>query len=381
MKINLNDFMENNDNYESPKYLQTSLAAAMTLGFKKGKFYRDAKLYCVNLLLTYQDGCRANCAFCGLSKSRKIAGKEQDKTFIRVQWPIYKLDNIIKALNSEKCNHIERVCVSMVTNNRVIDDIIIVNREISSKTNKLLSSLISPTLINEKWLFELERYGTDKVDIAIDAATPKLFEQLRGAGVKGPHKWEKYWAIVKESLKIFKKGNVGIHLIVGLGETEEQMAHIFQKAHDMGLNIHLFSFFPEPNSILQDMNQPGIGHYRSIQLLRYLISQNKIHYENLEFNSQDQIIDFGIEKNIIKEAIHSGIAFKTSGCQGKTLEVACNRPYANSTPFQAYMGEYRNFPIDPNHEDIKLIKKQLLDYSNSFIQTIENFKIIVKEDV
>ncbi|MFX1296446.1 MAG: radical SAM protein, partial [Promethearchaeota archaeon] len=168
---------------ESPEYLQTSLAAAMTLGFKKGKFYRDTKLYCVNLLLTYQTGCRASCAFCGLSKSRQIEGKESDKSFIRVEWPIYKLNNIIEALNSENCDHVERVCVSMVTNKRAVEDLLMVNRRLNKETHKLLSSLIAPTVITKNWLHDLKNSGTDKVGIAIDAANPELFKQLRGTGV------------------------------------------------------------------------------------------------------------------------------------------------------------------------------------------------------
>ncbi len=352
----------------------------MTLGFKKGIFYRDAKLYCVNLLLTYQEGCRASCAFCGLSKTRLLDGNEREKTFIRVEWPIYELEKIIEALISDKCKHIERVCVSMVTNKRALRDILIVNEKISEKTDKSLSALISPTIISKDWLVELKNSGADKVGIAIDAATPELFDKLRGYGVKGPHKWDKYWSVVKESVKVFNHGNVGVHLIVGLGETEEQMAFIFQKVHNMRVNIHLFSFFPEPNSVLQDSNQPGIGQYRRIQLLRHLMALNKIHYENLVFNSKGQIIDFGKKNDLLDEFILEGKAFKTSGCSSKNLDVACNRPYANSTPFQAYMGECRNFPFDPTPEDIKLIKKQLMDYSNSFISTIENSKIFVKED-
>ena len=43
---------------ESPEFMRMSLAAAMTLGFKQGLFYRNAKLYCINLLLTYDEGCR-----------------------------------------------------------------------------------------------------------------------------------------------------------------------------------------------------------------------------------------------------------------------------------------------------------------------------------
>ncbi len=373
--------LELNCKNESPEFLQTSLAASMTLGFRTGKFYRDAKLYCVNLLLTYSNGCKAACAYCGLNKDRHIDGNEQDKSFIRVEWPIYRLDQIIEALNSQKCDHVERICVSMVTNKRAVEDILTVNKKIKSQTDKLISSLIAPTIITKDWLIDLKKSGTDKVGVAIDAATPELFKRLRGVGVKGPHRWEKYWEIVQESIKVFKKGNVGIHLIVGLGETEEEMAYTFQKVHDMGAEIHLFSFFPESNSLLQDKAQPGIGQYRRIQLLRYLLSKNLIHYENLIFNTQGQIIEYGIDDDIIEDIINLGKAFKTSGCPGKTLEVACNRPYANSTPFQAYMGECRNFPFDPSPEDIKLIRKQLFDYSDSFIPTIDKSEIIAKDDV
>lgn len=370
-----------NEVLESPTHLKTSLAAAMTLGFKEGNFYRDAKLYCVNLLLTYDEGCRAACAYCGLSKNRQVNGRESDKTFIRVEWPTYKLDNIIDALNSEKCNHVERVCVSMVTNKRATNDIINVNKMIKGKTKKLLSSLICPTLIHPKWLRDLKNSGTDKVGIAIDAVTHDLFRELRGSGVKGPHKWEKYWDIISSGIEVFKKGNVGIHIMVGLGETEKEMAYIFQTVHDMGANVHLFSFFPEKYSKLENHNQPGIGQYRRMQLLRWLMDRDKIHFENLLFNPRDQLIDYGIDNKILKEVIQSGKAFETSGCSGSTLEVACNRPFANSTPFQAYMGETRNFPFDPNPEDMRLIEKQLNDYTDSYVPTIDKAEKIEREEI
>ena len=40
-------------NEESPEYVRISFAAAITLRFMPGKFFRDAKLYCLNLLLAY----------------------------------------------------------------------------------------------------------------------------------------------------------------------------------------------------------------------------------------------------------------------------------------------------------------------------------------
>lgn len=42
---------------EPPEYVRISSAAAMALGFIKGIFYRNAVPSCINLLLTYQDGC------------------------------------------------------------------------------------------------------------------------------------------------------------------------------------------------------------------------------------------------------------------------------------------------------------------------------------
>ena len=63
--------------FSSPEYLQMSLAAAMTLNLKEGLFFRNARLYCLNLLLTYPDGCRANCSYCGLQKSRNGAFSEK----------------------------------------------------------------------------------------------------------------------------------------------------------------------------------------------------------------------------------------------------------------------------------------------------------------
>ena len=47
-----------------------SSAAATTLALKAGRFYRNAKLHCLNLLLTYDDGCLGRCAYCGLSGAR-----------------------------------------------------------------------------------------------------------------------------------------------------------------------------------------------------------------------------------------------------------------------------------------------------------------------
>ncbi|MFQ5956573.1 MAG: hypothetical protein ACE5KK_02240, partial [Candidatus Brocadiales bacterium] len=54
---------------QGPEFVKTSLASALSLRFVSGRFYRDARNFCINLLLSYTDDCRANCAYCGLASS------------------------------------------------------------------------------------------------------------------------------------------------------------------------------------------------------------------------------------------------------------------------------------------------------------------------
>jgi biotin synthase len=226
-----------------------------------------------------------------------------------------------------------------------------------------ISVLVTPTIINKEWLIELKKAGADKIGVAVDAATPELFNKLRGKGVKGPHKWDKYWNVIDDSISLYGKNNVGIHLVVGLGETEEDMVKIIQRAQDIGADTHLFSFFPEEDSIMENTPQPPIGQYRRVQLARYLINHNLSKAESMKLDPDSKIIEFGVNPKTLKKIIDVGIPFRTSGCSGETKECACNRPFGNSTPGQALEGQLRNFPFEPNNDDVEIIKKQLKDYS------------------
>lgn len=366
----MNDYIIKNDSIrqsidnsrESPEYVRVSLAAAITLRLCPGTFYRDAKLYTLNLLLTYNDGCMARCAYCGLSKSRNLKTSWTQHSFIRVSWPLIRLDEVLKRI--KKCPHLERACVSMITHKRAREDTLTIVEAVREEIDEV-SGLITPTIINKKWLYKLHEAGADKVGIAIDTATPYLFDKLRGKGVMGPHRWEKYWKTVKEAVDVFGRRNVGIHLIIGLGETEEEAVQTIQKAHDMGALTHLFSFFPEEESMMQNHPQPPIGTYRRVQLARYLINKEISRYDAMEFDDKGRIVSFGVDKRTLEKIINSGRPFMTSGCSSKYRENACNRPYSNSTPFQALIGELRNYPFPPSKKDIEIIKRQLIDYSNT----------------
>jgi biotin synthase len=341
-------------NENSPEYLQTSTAAAMTLKLQPGRFHRNAKLNALNLLLTYEDGCKAKCSYCGLSKSRVI--EPENKTFIRVDWPTYSLDELVKQTN-EHGKHLQRVCVSMITHPKAFDDMCKVMKKFRDETGLAISGLISPTVIKDKETIEkIKASGADMVGIAVDAATPELFDEHRGKNVRGPHNWDHYWQVLEWSAAVFGSGNIGVHLIVGLGETEQEMIETIQRAQDIGANTHLFSFFPEDGSLLKDLGQPNYGHYRRVQLARYIINEDLGSYHNMKFNDHGQVIDFGVDT---KPIIEHGEAFMTSGCAGKDDKVACNRPFGNERPSKPI----RNYPFLPEENDIDLIKEQLSDYS------------------
>jgi len=342
---------------ESPEFVRLSLAAGMTLGFAPGWFYRNAKLGCINLLLTYEGGCKANCAFCGLAGEKFSAPARRN--FIRVPWKIFPTSDVIEAVKNAP-PHVGRVCISMVTHPKCRDDVLTVCRKIKSRTDKAVSLLISPTLLQENDLRAMKDAGAERVGVAIDAATPEIFERLRGKPVHGPHRWEKYWEIYEQSLKIFGAGMAGVHLICGLGETEKELVEAIYKARSMGGSTHLFSFFPERGSVMENHPVPPPGVYRRIQLARWLIDNDLTALERMRFDGAGRISNFGISRLELQAIIGNGEAFETSGCPGPDGKTACNRPYGNEKPGP----DIRNFPFPPDEEDLRKIRAQLEDYGN-----------------
>jgi len=351
--------MENNDDIKkisSPRYVQTSLAAAMTLGMEPGRFKEKVKLTGLNLLLFYDKKCIGRCAYCGLSKEKageEDSPKKKSKTFIRVKWPAYLLEDIIKK-TAENPLAFERICISMVTHPEAVADSINITRKIRKELPQPISILLAPTLIKDKAILqEIKDAGADMAGIAIDAATEDIFDKYRGKGVKGPHKWSHYWQVLEWAVEIFGEFKAGVHLITGLGETQKEMVNAIYRAHKMGAKTHLFSFYPEASSLLEEKEPPDLLHYRKIQMARYLINEKNTGVEILKFDNDENICDFDYD---IESIISDGFAFMTSGCPGKNKDItACNRPLANERPSETF----RNYPYVPDEQEKVLIKNQI----------------------
>jgi biotin synthase len=194
---------------------------------------------------------------------------------------------------------------------------------------------------------KLATAGVDRIGIPLDAATREIFEKIKGKAARGPYVWEKQLETLGNAVKIFGKNNVSTHLIVGLGETEKEMAEIIQRCVDMGVFPSLFAFTPISGTTLERCLPPSLARYRRIQLARYLIVEGKSRIENMQFNGDGKIVDFGVSPDTLNTAVSSGVPFLTSGCPD------CNRPYYNEKPG----GPIYNYPYMPTADEIEEIAK------------------------
>ncbi|HWJ02449.1 MAG TPA: radical SAM protein, partial [Verrucomicrobiae bacterium] len=165
---------------------------------------------------------------------------------------------------------------------------------------------------------ELLNQGADHVSIALDAACERVFADNKGGS------WPKKYNLLAEAAKEFP-GRIATHLIVGLGETEEEMVKTIQDLHNRGIIIALFAFTPVKGTRLEKAAQPEIGHYRRIQAARYLITQGLTGYNKMQF-AGGRISGLGLGPEKLRELLGDGEAFRTSGCPD------CNRPYYNEKP-------------------------------------------------
>ena len=218
-----------------------------------------------------------------------------------------------------------------------------------------LSVLVSPTIMAEPDLTALKEAGVDKIGIAMDLATPELFDRYRGTGVSGPHRWETYWEFLKAGLKVFGHPHVGVHLMIGMGETEREMVSLMARLWEMGIVNHLFSFFAEEGSALEGRSQPPWESYLRVQLARYLIEEGLTSFHEMAFNPYGHITGFGMDPGRLQKIIDLGTPFMTTGCLGPDGQVACNRPFGNCLP-DAHQW---NYPYQPNQEELNLIREHI----------------------
>ncbi|MDR0373174.1 MAG: radical SAM protein [Nitrososphaerota archaeon] len=320
--------------------IRVSLGTAIVFGLTEGKLdVAPTTAY----LMTYREGkCMANCSFCPQARE----SKSNNQLLSRVTWPIYPTRDILEALaTSSEQKRIIHVCIQALNYPGVFSQLEVLIKEIKTRAAVTVSVSCQPQ--NRENIQHLKEAGADRLGIALDGVTPAVFSNVKG----NYYSWENQFRLFGKALSIFGKGKVSTHLIVGLGETEQETAKTIQQCVDLGILPALFAFTPVRGTALEKVLPPKLVSYRRVQLARHLIVHGETKASSFTYSTDGKIIDFGLKNKALEPIIASGLPFQTSGCPG------CNRPYYNEKP----SGPIYNYPKTPNKEEIAEIKESLAD--------------------
>jgi lipoyl synthase len=337
----------------SPEVLRTSAAAAISLRMAPGRFARDVELGGINVLLDYERGCHANCSYCGLARERP--GAYDDKSFIRVDWPVVETDRVVEQMATHR-SRMGRFCISQVVHPRTHEDTLEIVRRYQAKTDTPISILCAPPVLNRERLQQYKDMGVDMIGVGLDAVTERTFERRRGRAVRGGLQWRKYQEVIELAREIFGPWKVNCHVVVGLGDSDREILEFVDEVTGREIWAYLFCFYPESDSAMANARRPSLRRWRRIQLLKYLVQERRISLDDLEFDACGGVRAARIDRALVDETIADGTAFMTNGCPDeRTGEVSCTRPFGSYRPSEPF----RDFPFRPNEDDGAGIRRDL----------------------
>jgi len=292
--------------------LRLSYATAVELGLKKGKI--NFQNYTAYLMIG--EKCLFNCSYC--AQARQADSKSD--LLSRIKWPEISLETFKNVFIPTK---FKRICIQAVSSLNYWNEL-----------NELLSFLkeeeipisisIRPRNIEEVRIL-FKKYNVDRVGIATDIANKELFSKIRGG------KYEFYEKILRNASNEFPN-RITTHIIVGLGETDENIIDFLLKMKKWKILVSLFSFTPIKGTKFEGILPPSLSRYRKIQIAREIILQHNVEKTDFLFDSKGNLQKLPEVKVDMEEAK------KTSGCPW------CTRPFYNEKPSE----EPYNIPI-PRH--------------------------------
>ncbi|MGA3351766.1 MAG: radical SAM protein [Acidimicrobiales bacterium] len=328
------------------------MASAIALRMRSGRFGRDFEFGGINILLNYDEGCRSGCGYCGLARSRP--GNYEDKSFIRVEWPLVRTDELVERMARFE-PALTRVCISMVTHGRAYRDTCDITRWIAARVGTPISILVAPPTLKRRGLEEFKSIGVDMIGVGLDAVTEELFASTRTDVPAGGLRWDKYWEIVTDAREIFGPWKVNVHTLVGLGETDRDLVSLFVQLRDREVFSYLFCFNPEPGSRMASQPKPPLRRWRRLQLARHLIETEGYELGSFGFDEQGGIACVRAPHGALEAVVTDATAFMTNGCPGEDHSPGCTRPYGSYRPTEAF----RDYPFAPTESDLEEIREQL----------------------
>jgi biotin synthase len=264
--------------------------------------------------------CLMDCAFCSQARSSTA----NPLSLSRVSWPPFPEEEVISRLEAiGSSGSLRRVCIQVTNSPKAFQKTLSLVYKLKERVPLPIDAAFLPRNLSEiQALFEA---GLDHLGFGLDAASERVFAQTKGLG------WENFLRLIEETASRYP-GRVAVHLIVGLGETEEEMVKMIQRMHDLGAIVGLFAFTPLAGTRMESCPPPSLTSYRRIQIARHLIVHNLARAEDFSFSEEGKLMAF--PPLDLKILLSDGEAFRTSGCPD------CNRPYYNERP----SGPLYNFP-------------------------------------
>ncbi len=313
--------------------VRVSLGTAMQFGLLDGD---PGAHYTTAFLMTYRSGrCAANCAFCPQARESHSSSDRLS----RIAWPDFEFARVLDA-TAQRGHLFERLCIQCILYPGLVDDIERMVLSLRNVTQMPISVASGP--LSEEELSRLRSAGVNDIGIAMDASTPEIFDRVKGSGRRTRFRWDSHVEAIRRALRVFGRGHVTTHLIVGLGETEAEALDFLKMMHSLGVTVGLFALTSVRGTAMEDALPPPLSVYRRIQAARYLLFEAGLNQSLIRVDEEGRIT-VKLDSKSIRGRLSTGIAFMTSGCKG------CNRPYYNERP----RGPMYNFHRPLTREEAK----------------------------
>lgn len=282
--------------------------------------------------------CSRDCAFCTQARASQASAE----ALSRVTWPAYPADAAADAVaEAFRSGKIARACFQVTVSPDYLETTRQAVMALAERCDIPICASILPRDVED--VATLLEAGAERVTIALDAACERVYRAVKGGS------WDRTLALLETCAHRFPR-RIGTHLIVGLGETEQEMVARFQELADWGVTIGLFAFTPVAGTALAHRLPPPLAQYRRMQAARWLIVHGLAHAAHFRYDKDDgRLTEFGMTATRLKELLADGEAFRTAGCP------ACNRPYYNERPGGVLYNYPRPLTPEEAEREIKLL--------------------------
>jgi biotin synthase len=255
--------------------IRVSTGSAIALGLMKGSMISEP---CITYLML-TGVCDAKCSYCTWG---------MDDYLSRGRWPEFDVSRL---------KNVNAFCLQTIEKKGLEAELDEVLERINAKRKDVAISYM--TAEREEIL---ERNSVKSIGIGLDACTEALYRK---------HKPRLSWNRAIESMKC-ENFEVACHVILGLGESDEDFLRFVQDASAMGVKLALFAYTPVRGK--RPVGSISINRYRTLQLASHLIESGKITIDDLSFEGG---------KLVSMPEMMDERAFLTRGCG------SCNRPFYN----------------------------------------------------